>query len=97
MGSSARVTVTDEGPGVPAREREAVWTPFFRGQAAVAQGAGGSGIGLAIVKDLVTQMSGRIAIVPSQRGAAFQVELPGVAIAAPAVERADAELSLRPS
>jgi signal transduction histidine kinase len=96
-GSSARVTVTDEGPGVPAREHEAIWTPFFRGQAAGAQGAGGSGIGLAIVKDLVGQMSGRIAIVPSQRGAAFQVELPGVAIAAQAVERPDAELSLRPS
>ena len=96
-GSSARVTVTDEGPGVPAREREAIWTPFFRGQAAGAQGAGGSGIGLAIVKDLVAQMSGRIAIVPSDRGAAFQVELPGVAVATPIVERPDAELSLRPS
>jgi signal transduction histidine kinase len=97
MGSSARVTVTDEGPGVPAREREAIWTPFFRGHAAGAQGAGGSGIGLAIVKDLVAQMRGRIAIVPSERGAAFQVELPGVAIAAPAVEHPDVALSLRPS
>jgi signal transduction histidine kinase len=96
-GSSARVTVTDEGPGVPAKEREAVWTPFFRGQVAAAQGAGGSGIGLAIVKDLVAQMGGRIAIVPSSHGAAFQLELPGVAVAAPETERADVTLSLRPS
>jgi signal transduction histidine kinase len=96
-GSSARLTVTDEGPGVPANEREAIWTPFFRGQAAAAQAAGGSGIGLGIVKDLVTQMGGRIAIVPSPCGAAFQVELPGVVVAPPVVEHTDATLALRPS
>jgi signal transduction histidine kinase len=95
VGSSARVTVTDEGPGVPNNEREAVWTPFFRGQAAAAQGAGGSGIGLAIVKDLVAQMGGRITIVPSLRGAAFQVELPGAARPTASTETADAALTLR--
>ena len=77
VGSSARVTVVDEGPGIPAKEREAIWTPFFRGNAAAAQGAGGSGIGLAIVKDIVARMGGRIDVVPSAKGAAFQVELPG--------------------
>jgi signal transduction histidine kinase len=92
------VTVTDEGPGVPANEREAIWTPFFRGNAASAQGAGGSGIGLAIVKDLVATMGGRITLPasPNGRGAVFQVELPGAerASAAPTV---DGTLSLRPS
>ena len=96
-GAVARVTVIDEGPGVPAKEREAIWTPFFRGQAAAAQAAGGSGIGLAIVKGLVAQMSGRIAIVPSHHGAAFQVELPGVAVRASSVEHAEPALTLRPS
>jgi signal transduction histidine kinase len=96
-GSSARVTVTDEGPGVPNKEREAIWTPFFRGQSAAAQGAGGSGIGLAIVKDLVHQMGGRISIVPSARGAAFQVELPGATRPVVAIEQAEPALTLRPS
>jgi signal transduction histidine kinase len=97
-GSSARVTVTDEGPGIPAREREAIWTPFFRGNSASAQGAGGSGIGLAIVKDLVTQMDGRIEIVTSAKGAAFQVELPTIQRAADAPSPVDAAaLTLRPS
>jgi signal transduction histidine kinase len=96
-GSSARVTVTDEGPGVPAREREAIWTPFFRGNAASAQGAGGSGIGLAIVRDLVVQMGGRVEVVPSPKGAAFQVELPGTHQPAPATAPVDAALTLRPS
>jgi signal transduction histidine kinase len=96
-GSSVHVTVTDEGPGVPAREREAIWTPFFRGNAASAQGAGGSGIGLAIVKDLVTQMGGRVEVVPSPKGAAFQVELPTAQHAARAAAPVDAALTLRPS
>jgi signal transduction histidine kinase len=97
VGSSARVTVTDEGPGVPAKEREAIWTPFFRGGAAAAQGAGGSGIGLAIVKDIVTQMGGRIEVVPSPKGAAFQLELPGAQRESAALAPVDATLSLRPS
>ena len=100
-GSSARVTVSDEGPGVPASERHAIWTPFFRGNAAAAQGAGGSGIGLAIVQDLVVTMGGRISLAepaPGQ-GAVFVVELPAVqrvADAVPAVD-VDGALSLRPS
>ena len=96
-GSSARVTVTDEGPGIPAREREAIWTPFFRGNAAAAQAAGGSGIGLAIVKDIVAQMGGRVDVVPSAKGAAFQVELPGVQREAVAPGPVDATLSLHAS
>jgi signal transduction histidine kinase len=96
-GASACVTVADEGPGVPEKEREAIWKPFFRGQAAAAQGAGGSGIGLAIVKDLVAQMGGRISIIPSPRGAAFQVELPGAALATPVVQHTDVALAVGPT
>ena len=98
-GTSARVTVKDEGPGVPVREREAIWTPFFRGDAAAAQGAGGSGIGLAIVKDLVTHMGGRISVLASETGAGavFQVELPGVQRVTDSAPSVDATLSLRPS
>jgi signal transduction histidine kinase len=93
------VTVSDEGPGVPVNEREVIWTPFFRGNAAAAQGAGGSGIGLAIVKDLVASMGGRISIpAPSNgRGAVFQVELPGAERATAVAPAVDAALSLRPS
>jgi signal transduction histidine kinase len=96
-GSSARITVTDEGPGVAAREREAIWTPFFRGNAASAQGAGGSGIGLAIVRDLVAQMGGHVEIVPSASGAAFQVDLPVTQQQAAVTAPVDAALTLRPS
>ena len=97
-GSTARVTVADEGPGIPVKEREVIWTPFFRGNAASAQGAGGSGIGLAIVKDLVARMGGRVEIASgTERGAAFQVELPGVERVAASPAPVDATLTLRPS
>jgi signal transduction histidine kinase len=97
-GSMARVTVADEGPGVPAREREAIWTPFFRGDAASAQGAGGSGIGLAIVKDLVAQMGARVEVGQAPtRGAAFHVDIPAGQRAAAATPPVDATLTLRPS
>ena len=53
----------------------------------------GTGIGLAIVKDLVTHMGGRISVLPSEpgRGAVFQIELPGaerVTDSAPTVDAA---------
>ena len=100
-GSLARVMVSDEGPGVPPAERHAIWTPFFRGNAAAAQGTGGSGIGLAIVRDVVATTGGRISLTEpaTGQGAAFVVELPGaqrVDDAVPA-DDVDGALSLRPS
>ena len=97
-GSTARVTVADEGPGIPAKEREAIWTPFFRGNAASAQGAGGSGIGLAIVKDLIAQMGARIDVTNAgARGAAFHVDIPVAHRAAVVAPPVDAALTLHPS
>ena len=94
----ARVTVADQGPGVPVKEREAIWTPFFRGDTAGAQGAGGSGIGLAIVKDIVAQMGARIDLAPAEGGgAAFFVDIPMAQRATTASPPVDAALTLRPS
>ena len=79
---SARLRVEDQGPGIPADERAAVWTPYFRG--AAARAVGGSGIGLAIVEEAVRQMEGRSWVDTAPGGgAAFVVELP----LAPAAER----------
>jgi signal transduction histidine kinase len=74
--SDVQLSVADEGPGVPVREREQIWTPFMRGAAARAKG--GSGIGLTIVREVVEQHGGRCwvePIVPSG-GARFVVSLP---------------------
>jgi signal transduction histidine kinase len=70
------LSVTDEGPGVPVREREQIWMPFTRG--AAAQAKGGSGIGLTIVREVVELHGGRCWVEPATaaRGARFVVTLP---------------------
>lgn len=76
-GVSLRISVDDRGPGVPWEERRAVWEPYRR-LARDAEGAtGGSGIGLAVVKDLVELHGGRVGLgeVPGG-GARVWVELP---------------------
>lgn len=86
-GAIARITVEDRGPGVPTDEQEAVWQPFARGRAAEAGTQIGSGIGLAVVRDLATRAGGcsfvesAAAVQGAHRGARFVVELPAGAVA----------------
>jgi signal transduction histidine kinase len=69
-----RFTVADRGPGVPEREREAVFGLFRRG----AQGAGsGAGIGLAVCAQIVANHGGRIWVEPRPGGGSvFAFTLP---------------------
>ena len=71
-GGTVRVTVTDQGPGVPDDERELIWQPFRRGVGATRQGVGGSGMGLTIVREIVQQHGGQAHV----SGATFTVEFP---------------------
>ncbi|HEY3335074.1 MAG TPA: ATP-binding protein [Candidatus Limnocylindrales bacterium] len=76
----ARVSVTDEGPGLTPDQLEAVFERFYRVDAARSRAAGGSGIGLAIVRALAAAMDGE-AWAESDglgRGATFILELPAV-------------------
>jgi signal transduction histidine kinase len=57
-GGTVRVSVTDQGPGVPDDERELIWQAFRRGSGAMRQGVGGSGMGLTIVREIVEQHGG---------------------------------------
>jgi signal transduction histidine kinase len=73
-----RLAVEDEGPGVDPRERETIWEPFRRGAHAVGSVAVGSGIGLAVVRELVAWHEGRAWVEAAAGGGArFVVELPG--------------------
>jgi signal transduction histidine kinase len=54
------VSVTDDGPGIAATDRERVFERFTRLDQARSRGEGGSGLGLAIVRRLVTASSGSV-------------------------------------
>ena len=74
----ARVWVDDEGPGVPAGDRDRIWQRFFRLEAHRESAIAGTGIGLTVVRDLVALHGGRSWVETGARGGArFVVEFPG--------------------
>jgi signal transduction histidine kinase len=72
----ARLTVEDEGPGIDSTDAERVWEPFHR-LAGAAEATGGTGIGLAIVRQLTDLHGGRAWVERGSTGARFVVEIPG--------------------
>ena len=69
------VGVADEGIGVPADQRDAIFGKFSRLDPQMGRGIGGTGLGLYICRELVGQMGGTIAVDdnPSGRGSVFTV------------------------
>ncbi|MBI5340919.1 MAG: HAMP domain-containing protein [Mycolicibacterium rufum] len=59
---NAVIHIGDDGPGIPANQRERVFERFVRLDAARTRDAGGSGLGLAIVAEIVAAHHGAISI-----------------------------------
>jgi two-component system, OmpR family, osmolarity sensor histidine kinase EnvZ len=62
QGRSVLVTVDDDGPGIPADQRESVFRPFESGS------SGGTGLGLTIARDIVRAHGGEILLEDSPMG-----------------------------
>ena len=72
-----RFEVVDEGPGIRAEERHKLFRKFQKLSARPTNGESSSGLGLSIVKDLVTALEGTIEVEsPGQIGSTFVVKLP---------------------
>jgi signal transduction histidine kinase len=79
VADGARITVDDDGGGVPTSERERVFERFFRGAAAGRRDSGpGTGLGLALVAEHLRLLHGAAWVedAPGGRGARFVVEIP---------------------
>jgi two-component system osmolarity sensor histidine kinase EnvZ len=71
------VTVDDDGPGIPALERSAVFEPFYRIDPSRSRETGGAGLGLAIARAIVEAHGGRISAEAAPKGGArINVVLP---------------------
>ena len=73
------LVVSDDGPGIPERHQEQIFEPYrsFRGRVGASEGGRGSGLGLSIVRALVSQMGGEIDLESSLgSGTTFTIRLP---------------------
>ena len=75
-GTGVRVIVRDEGLGIPEDQQERIFTKFFRGDAG-ATGITGTGLGLAVSREIVEAHGGSIGFDSDpSTGSTFWVELP---------------------
>ena len=66
-----RVVVADNGPGIPAAEREKLFLPYYSTKRR------GSGLGLAIVRRIIAEHGGSVEVADNTpRGTRFTIELP---------------------
>ncbi|WP_281903146.1 HAMP domain-containing sensor histidine kinase [Micromonospora humidisoli] len=70
------VTVTDDGPGIPVADRERVFRRFTRLDEGRARDAGGAGLGLAIVRELVRRGGGTVDLDDAHPGLTVRLHLP---------------------
>jgi len=78
-GGRVRFCVEDQGPGIPATDRDRVWEPYVRLNRRAESATGGSGIGLSVVRELVSMHGGRTWVEAAEGGGArVIVELPRV-------------------
>jgi signal transduction histidine kinase len=66
------LVVTDNGKGIPDGQQDQVFKPFYT----TGRDRGSTGLGLSIVKALVTAHGGEVSLEPSKSGARFFIRLP---------------------
>jgi two-component system OmpR family sensor kinase len=75
-GDAAVLTVSDQGPGIPAAQLDRVFERFHRGDPSRSRATGGAGLGLAIASALVAAHGGTLSAAGGDPGATFTVRLP---------------------
>jgi two-component system OmpR family sensor kinase len=76
--SRAQITVTDDGPGIPAALLPSIFDRFARGDDSRSRAAGSTGLGLAIVSSVVAAHGGLVSVQSRPGRTEFTVDLPTV-------------------
>lgn len=69
-GGAVRIRVRDHGPGVPPELRDKLFEPFVTGR------VGGTGLGLAVSRQIVQRHGGSLTLLSDPEGATFEIRLP---------------------
>jgi signal transduction histidine kinase len=76
-GDLAEITVKDTGYGIPAAEKNLVFTKFFRGSNVLEKEPQGTGLGLYLTRAVLERMGGKISFISREgKGTTFKVTLP---------------------
>ena len=76
----AEIVVRDSGHGIPAESLRKIFEPYFTTKTADTQGQGGTGLGLAMVREVIEAHQGRIRVESTVgQGTTFTLKLPLVA------------------
>jgi signal transduction histidine kinase len=71
------IIIEDEGPGIPPEEIDKIWLKNSRGEYAINQKIGGSGIGLTVAKEIIEYHGGKIFLKSDVgKGSVFTISLP---------------------
>jgi signal transduction histidine kinase len=77
-GDFVRLTVADDGPGIPRAEAERIFDPFVTLNSSGARRS--HGLGLAYCRSALAAMRGTISLAPSDHGAMFVIQLPAATV-----------------
>lgn len=89
--------MTDQGIGIPEKDRERIFERFYRVDPARSRATGGTGLGLAIVKHVAASHGGEVSVWSSEgQGSTFTLRLPEAAAPVPATASAPANTLLEP-
>lgn len=75
-GNDVVLTVADDGPGIPEAHRQRIFERFTRLEDGRARDAGGVGLGLSIVRDVVAAHDGQVGVEDNAPGARITIRLP---------------------
>ncbi len=72
-----KISISDQGPGIPRIDRERIWSGYYRLDRERGSAIAGTGIGLAVVRELVARHGGKAWVEEGcDGGARFVVEFP---------------------